>query len=136
MDLASLSSDSAVYNVTASEGDQAQPTPAVRRFKAGMLMDYGYVIYNALPGPKNILPDLRAQVRLFHEGELLASQEEPAIDTSRLQLDFKRLSSKGRIRLSNQLIPGQYVLQIIVTDPLAKAVAATASQWIDFEVVK
>ena len=136
LDLASLSSDSAVYNASAQEGEQAQPTPAVRRFKAGTLMDYGYVVYNALPGPKNTLPDLRAQVRLFHEGELVTSQEEPAIDMGRLQVDPKRLSSRGSLRLSDQLTPGQYVLQIIVTDPRAKAGVATASQWIDFEIVK
>ncbi len=136
LDLASLSSDSAVYNASAAEGEQAQPTPAVRRFKPGMLLDYRYVVYNALPGPKSNLPDLTAQVRLFHEGELVASQEEPTIDTSRLQIDPKRLSSKGSLRLSGELIPGQYVLQIIVTDPRAKEKYATASQWIDFEVVK
>jgi VWFA-related protein len=136
LDLASLSSDSAVYNATVQEGESAQPTPAVRRFKAGTLMDYGYVVYNALPGPKSTLPDLRAEVRLFHEGELVTSQAEPAIDTGRLQLDLKRLSSKGRLRLSDQLIHGQYVLQIVVTDPRAKEKYATASQWIDFEIVK
>jgi VWFA-related protein len=136
LDLASLSSDSAVYNAAAAEGEQAQPTPAVRRFRAGTLMDYGYVVYNAAPGPKTSLPDLTAQVRLFHEGELVASQEEPAVDTGRLQYDLKRLNAKGRIRLSDQLTPGQYVLQIIITDQRAKSGATTASQWIDLEIVK
>lgn len=77
LDLASLSSDSAVYNAAAAEGEQAQPTPAVRRFKAGTLMDYGYVVYNAAPGPKTSLPDLTAQVRLFHDGELVAFRTSP-----------------------------------------------------------
>lgn len=136
LNLAAVSADSAVYNATAQEGESAQPTPAVRRFKAGTLMDYGYVIYNALPGPGNALPDLRAEIRLFHEGELVASQDEQAIDTGRLELDLKRLSAKGRLRLSDQLIPGQYVLQIVVRDPQAKEKNAIATQWIDFEVVK
>ena len=108
----------------------------MRRFKPGMLLDYRYVAYNALPGPKSNLPDLTAQVRLFHEGELVVSQAEPAIDASRLQFDLKRLSAKGSLRLSSELMPGQYVLQVIVTDPRAKEKYATASQWIDFEVVK
>jgi hypothetical protein len=136
LDLASLSPGSAVYNAAAQEGETAQPTPAVRRFKAGTLMDYAYVIYNAQPGPGNALPDLRAEVRLFHEGELVASQEEQALDTGRLQFDLKRLSAKGRLRLSDQLIPGQYVLQIVMKDPRAREPSATASQWIDFEIVK
>jgi len=137
LDLAALSSDSAVYNASDPAGDQAQPTPAVRRFKAGTLLDYGYVVYNVRPGPKNTLPDLRAEVRLFHEGDLVTSQEESPIDTRRLQLDPKRLTSKGSLRLGDQLVPGQYVLQIVVTDPKARENKyAIASQWIDFEVVK
>jgi hypothetical protein len=51
-------------------------------------------------------------------------------------LDPKRLSAKGALRLGDDLAPGQYVLQIIVTDPHPKARGATASQWIDFELVK
>src|SRR6266516_2619708 len=136
LDLASLSSTSAIYNSPSDNGEQAQPTPAVRRFKPGMLLDYRYLIYNALPDHNNDLPDLRAQVRLFRDGELLSSQEEPAIDTSRLQLDLKRLISKGSLRLGSELNPGQYVLQIVITDSRAKEKYATASQWIDFEVVK
>lgn len=136
LDLAALSSDSAVYNAPAGEGDQAQPTPAVRRFKSGMLLDYRYVVYNASSGAKNTLPDLQAQVRLFHDGELVTSQDEPPADTGRLQMDPKRLSAKGSLRLNGELIPGQYVLQIVVTDRRAKEKYATASQWIDFEIVK
>jgi VWFA-related protein len=136
LDLEALSSDSAVYNAALQAGDQAQPTPAVRRFKAGTLMDYGYFIYNAAPGPKGSLPDLHAEVRLFHDGELVTSQEDSAIDSSRLQLDLKRLSARGSLRLSDQMVPGQYVLQIVITDPRAKEKFATATQWIDFDVVK
>jgi hypothetical protein len=32
--------------------------------------------------------------------------------------------------------PGDYILQVIVTDPLAKEKYRTATQWIDFEIVK
>jgi len=101
-----------------------------------MLLDYRYVVYNASSGAKNTLPDLQAQVRLFHDGELVTSQEEPPADTGRLQIDPKRLSAKGSLRLNGELIPGQYVLQIVVTDRRAKEKYATASQWIDFEIVK
>jgi hypothetical protein len=101
-----------------------------------MLLEYRYLIYNARPGAKGALPELVAQVRLFRDGQLLTTQEEPAIDSSRLQLDPKRLSGKGALRLGDELVPGQYVLQIVITDPHVKARSATASQWIDFEVVK
>jgi hypothetical protein len=32
--------------------------------------------------------------------------------------------------------PGDYVLQIVVTDELAEGDRATATQWLDFEIVK
>ena len=32
-------------------------------------------------------------------------------------------------------MPGEYVLQVVVTDKLAKEKHRTASQWIDFEVI-
>ena len=136
LDLAALSSTSGVYNAPSNDGEQAQPTPAVRRFKPGMLLNYRYVIYNALPGPKNSLTELTAQVRLFRNGELLTSSDESAIDTNSLQFDLKRLTAKGSLRLGDELIPGDYVLQLLVTDRRAKGEASTASQWIDFEIVK
>ena len=34
------------------------------------------------------------------------------------------------------VFPGEYVLQVIVTDQLAPEKRRTATQWIDFEIVK
>jgi hypothetical protein len=48
---------------------------------------------------------------------------------------MKMLHAATRIRL-NALQPGEYVLQVVVTDALAPEKRRTATQWIDFEVVK
>jgi VWFA-related protein len=136
LDLSNLSETGSVYNAPADEEERVQPTIAVRRFQRRMLLEYRYLIYNARPGPRGAMPELVAQVRLFRDGQLLLSHEEPAIDTDRLQLDPKRLSGKGAFRLGDELQPGQYVLQIVITDPQIKARSATATQWIDFEIVK
>lgn len=136
LDLAALSSNGGVYDAPSDNGEQAQPTPAVRRFKPGMSVDYRYVIYNAVPGPKNSLPDLTAVVRLFRDGQMVASQEEKAGDPSSLEIDSKRMNAKGSLRLSDDLTSGNYVLQIIVTNRRPKGPDVTASQWIDLEVVK
>lgn len=40
------------------------------------------------------------------------------------------------LKLGADLIPGEYVLQITATDPLADAKHRAATQWIDFEIVK
>jgi hypothetical protein len=34
------------------------------------------------------------------------------------------------------MAPGEYVLQVIVIDPLAKSKNSLATQWIDFEITK
>ena len=52
------------------------------------------------------------------------------------QQDLNRLTVTGGMRLGSDLIPGEYVLQVIATDPLADEKHRIATQWIDFEIVK
>lgn len=47
--------------------------------------------------------------------------------------DPKRLDTDGAFKL-DRFLPGDYVLQIVVTDMLAKEKYGTASQWMDFQV--
>ena len=50
---------------------------------------------------------------------------------------MSRCSNRAaRFHLGPELPPGEYVLQITVDDNLAKEKQRTATQWIDFEVVK
>jgi VWFA-related protein len=123
---------------TSSEGaEQTNPesSPAVRHFNRGMLMEYGYEIYNARIDKPTNRPQLTTQVRLFSEGKLIYSGKETPFEAAD-QTDLKRLVSGGGIQLTSRLAPGEYVLQIIVRDLLVKEKYGTASQWIDFEIVK
>lgn len=52
------------------------------------------------------------------------------------QPDMKHIPATGRLRLSPELVPGEYVLQVVVVDKLAKDKYRTAMQWMDFEVAK
>ena len=52
------------------------------------------------------------------------------------QPDLKQIRAVGRLRLGPELTPGEYVLQVIVTDKLAKEKYHTATQWMDFELSK
>jgi len=47
------------------------------------------------------------------------------------QADLKRIPSIGRLQLGTEFLPGEYILQVIVTDAAAKEKQIT-SQWIDF----
>jgi hypothetical protein len=49
--------------------------------------------------------------------------------------DITRLSAASSIRLGAALSPGEYALQVIVTDLAQPTKPIQASQWIDFEIV-
>jgi hypothetical protein len=51
-------------------------------------------------------------------------------------IDQKRLVNSGQIQLGTDLVPGEYVLQIVVQDMLADEKHRTVTQWMDFEIVK
>ena len=55
----------------ASEESDAQASAAVRRFRRGMVMQFGYVIYNAQLDKATRRPQIQTQLRLFREGRLI-----------------------------------------------------------------
>ena len=109
-------------------------SPAVRQFKTGMALAYGLAIYNAQIDKATGKPNLKLQVRVFKNGEQLFAGKELPFDPTD-QKDFKRLSAGGGISLGTSMPPGEYVLQIIVTD-MAKEKPQIASQWMDFEIAQ
>jgi hypothetical protein len=52
------------------------------------------------------------------------------------QTDMQRLAGAGAIRLGADMIPGDYVIQIVVTDLLADQKHRVSTQWMDFQVTK
>jgi VWFA-related protein len=110
-----------------------QAGPAVRRLRRGALLEYRYNIYNAQldAGGK---PQLQTQVRMFRDGQPVFTGKLMPLDASK-QSDLKRIGAVGRLRLGPEMVPGQYTLQVTVTDPLAPERVRTASQWSDFEIV-
>lgn len=113
----------------------AQASPAVRHFNRGMALDYGFMVYNARLDKTTNRPQLTTQVRLFRSGKEIFTGRVIPFDAS-TQTDLKRLIAGGRIILGADLVAGEYVIQVIVTDALADAKHRVASQWMDFEIVK
>jgi len=112
----------------------AEASPAVRRFHSGMFMNYAFFIYNA-HSEKGAAPQLSTQVNLFHDGKpVFTGKQNPMKSTG--QADMKRLLGGGILQLGTDLGPGDYVLQVIVSDALAEKKNQTASQWMDFSIVK
>lgn len=115
--------------------EDPQATPAVRRFQRGMALQYDYAIFNAKADKTSGRPQLQTQVRLFRDGQPVFTGNPKPLDTSN-QKDPKRLVAGGALRLGTDMTPGEYVLQVIVTDTLAKDQDRAATQWIDFDIVK
>ena len=115
------------------EAVNAQASPAVRHFRRGMTVDYRYVIYNARIDPAARRPRLTVQTRLFHDGQQVFAGQPSPFNTDQ-QTDMRRLMAGGRLRLGAELKPGEYVLQVVVTDSLAGEQYRTAMQWTDLEI--
>ncbi len=118
-----------------STNSDPQAGPAVRRFRRGMVLGYGYAVYNATLDKGSARPQIQIQMRLFRDGKEVFTGRVQPFDASD-QTDLKRLMAGGALQLGTEMIPGEYILQVIVTDPLAKEKYRTATQWIDFEIVK
>jgi VWFA-related protein len=117
--------------------DESDPNsgPSLRQFREGMVMIYGIVIYNVQLDKSAGKPQLQTQVKMFLNGKEVFTGKEIPFDASK-PADLKRLPLGGAVQLGSQMAPGEYVLQIIVTDTLAKEKRRVATQWIDFEIVK
>ena len=108
---------------------------AVRQFNGGQIMQYGCVIYNAHTDKATGQPQLQIQVRLFRSGQpvFTGKQQNFALNNPP---DLKRLGVNGGLQLGTDMVPGEYVFQVLVTDLLADQKHRVATQWIDFEIVR
>ena len=122
-------------NIASGTGREAITAgPAVRQFHQGDKLIFAYSIYNAPLGEATHLPQLSTHARIFRDGKLVFTA--PALQIDVTQADLKRVPSVGRLQLAPEFEPGQYVLQVLVTDQLAKPKPQITTQWIDFEIVK
>ena len=112
---------------------QALTDTATRVFKRGTLLIYNYAIYNAKSVPGQGVK-LQTYVRLFREDKLVYESEPVPVNTAG-QTDLANLEDRGVMTIGSNLAPGDYVLQLVTTDGLAKEKNQIAAQSIDFEVI-
>jgi hypothetical protein len=112
-----------------------EATHAVRRFRQKTYVDYIFFVFNARADRATKHPQLTAKVILFRDGQPVFTGDDLPVATDG-QPDPKQIVAGGRLFLGTQLVPGEYVLQVVVTDTLRDDKQRTAAQWIDFEVVK
>ena len=106
---------------------------ADRRFRQGDKLMLAYAVYKARVS--NGQPQLTTQTRIFRDGKLIFTGQVLPVSIAG-QTDWQRITSGSRLQLGIDFPPGDYILQVIVTDKLAKEKQSIVSQWIDFEVIK
>ena len=101
----------------------------MRVFAPGADILYGYQILNP-----QVDSNQKAQIetfsRVFRDGEEIFTGKAQPMNTD-VQTDLKKMVGGGVLKLGSNMQPGDYVLQVVVTDKIAKT---TATQWSDFEV--
>jgi VWFA-related protein len=113
---------------------QSGANPAMRRFQPGMMLSYAHLIYNARLDRATGRPQLTTQLRLYREGKLVFTGAEEPFDPGQ-QTSFTRLTHAANFRLKASAFSGEYVLQITINDKAGEK-PRSATQWIDFEVVR
>ena len=107
---------------------------SLRKFKQNTVLNYGFEIFNAKLDSAERLPNLQLQVRVFRDGKLVLDGVPKNIDFEK-QTDLTKIVSGGAIALGKTMEKGDYVLQIVLIDKLAKSKNQVASQWISFEII-
>jgi VWFA-related protein len=109
-------------------------SPALRSYLPGENFEYAAVIYNAKTD-KGQMPDLESQYALFRDGKELFRSEAKALDLSGVS-DFRRIPIRKMLTLNKAIQPGDYMLQVRITDKRADRKSNLATQALDFQVIK
>src|SRR5262249_12259232 len=101
--------------------------------KVGNVLRWGIEIYNASADQTSV-PRLKTSVRVYKDGKLaFESQQKPFALLG--QTDLQHLRSFGALAIGKQMDPGDYILQVVVSDVLADPKYQIASQFVQFEVL-
>ncbi|HUR97179.1 MAG TPA: VWA domain-containing protein, partial [Pyrinomonadaceae bacterium] len=101
----------------------------LRQFRAGSVLRYGCEVYSSATGGAAVI---ETRATIYHNDRVVHNGNLNSIDVSN-QKDRQRVKLSGAITLADSLEPGDYILQITVSDPTGNK---TARQLLPFEIVK
>ena len=104
--------------------------PGTRFFEPNSELHFAFVAYNAASAGNLVM-----ETKLFRDAKIVYSGPETPLQLGN-QPDPNRVLINGSVRLSPELGPGNYYIQVVITDKSAKGKAAPVVQWIDFDIVK
>ncbi|HKP69912.1 MAG TPA: VWA domain-containing protein [Pyrinomonadaceae bacterium] len=108
-----------------TSGDLMSDT-SLRRFHRGTVLHYSFDVYNA-QSQQNVT----TRLRVFRDGDLLLDGKPIPVDASG-RTSTGSVRSNGAMSLPANMAPGDYILQIVVTDGSNKRVA---TQYVQFELL-
>ncbi len=113
----------------------AAASPVLRIFPAGGVIEYACDLLHPSANPQTHLTDVRTRMELYRDGKQIF-----ASPLATLQVNPSAtggvLSVGGKMQLGADLAPGNYILQVVAADLLAKKkqLREAVAQWTDFEV--
>jgi VWFA-related protein len=102
-----------------------------RRFRRGSVLRFGVELYNSKLAPQQMRINLQA--RLYHEGSLVYESKETPLNLG-LQIYEQQAVFTDAVKLGENLLPGDYIVQVVAMDTLGKKKIAT--QFVQFEVIE
>lgn len=114
-------------NAVKTDGTALADT-ALRTFKRGSVLHYGFAVYNAADAKA----DLVSVVRLYREGQLVFDGKETPIAHSP---GSKVVPYDAAMMLGTDLIPGDYVLEVNVVDRSRSGSGSRSTEYVQFELV-
>jgi VWFA-related protein len=110
------------------EPDDWNRALVLRRFQHGASLVYGYTIYNAALDKKTQRPQLTTRTEIFRDSVKVYSSDRVTVAIAD-QTDLKRINAGARLQLGSALTPGEYVVQIVVEDQVAKRRAVQVTKF-------
>jgi VWFA-related protein len=115
----------------ATQGMDLRGASALRVFHPGETINYAYQILNPKIDGAARKPKIEAAVSVYKLGKLVYRGKPAPVQ---VESSPQRVPAGGSLNIGPEITPGDYVLQVDVTDLAASAKNQKASQYIDFYV--
>ncbi len=113
------------------EADEPAQGPAVRRFAPGAPITYSFTVYNP-KSSRSAATEIQAHV--FREGKVVWKGEPHALEVAAAGRSEFPVSRE--LRFGPDTPEGVYVLRVVARNRTGRKAAASAVQWMDFELRK
>lgn len=116
----------------AARAQEELNTAAIRQFQRGDQISYSCRVINAHVDAGG-QPQLEMEIHVFRDEKEVAKSGAQAVPVTGAT-DREHLRAFGSFAVGPEFQPGDYVLQVIITDKLANVKTRVAQQWMDFQV--